>query len=153
MIQTKLIAKLKWRYDSSKTSVKASLLLIGSLALSPASLGGADDTPAVDWGRDLYMSFCVSCHGWTGKGDGPAGPALTTPPADLTRLSARNGGKFPRTKIQRYLEGELPVTAHGSREMPIWGKVFRRESTGAETRMQFFALTEYLESIQAEPKP
>lgn len=98
------------------------------------------------------MSFCVSCHGWTGKGDGPAGPALKTQPANLTLLSAHNGGKFPRTKILRYLEGELPVTAHGSREMPIWGKVFRRESTSAETRMQFFALAEFLESIQAEPE-
>ncbi len=128
------------------------LLFLASLALSVNTLAAADDTPAVDWGRDLYMSFCVSCHGWTGKGDGPAGPALKTPPADLTLLSARNGGTFPRTRIKRYLEGELPIAAHGSREMPMWGKVFRKEGTGAETRMRFFALAEFLESIQAEPK-
>lgn len=153
MAPTKLNQKTSRRRLSSNMGFNAVVFMALSLTLPATALGGADDTPAVDWGRDLYMSFCVSCHGWTGKGDGPAGPALTTPPADLTQLSARNGGKFPRTKIQRYLEGELPVTAHGSREMPIWGKVFRRESTGAETRMQFFALTEYLESIQAEPKP
>ncbi|HAD09482.1 MAG TPA: cytochrome C [Porticoccaceae bacterium] len=121
MAPTKLNQKTSRRRLSSNMGFNAVVFMALSLTLPATALGGADDTPAVDWGRDLYMSFCVSCHGWTGKGDGPAGPALTTPPADLTQLSARNGGKFPRTKIQRYLEGELPVTAHGSREMPIWG--------------------------------
>lgn len=152
MARTKLNSKHNQRHSPGKAGINTTLITALSLVLSATAFGGTDDTPTVDWGRDLYMSFCVSCHGWTGKGDGPAGPALTTPPADLTLLSARNKGKFPRTKIQRYLEGELPVTAHGSREMPIWGKVFRRESTGAETRMQFFALAEFLESIQAEPE-
>lgn len=152
MPRTKLNPKHNRRHSPGKIGISTALITALSLTLSTTAFGGADDTPAVDWGRDLYMSFCVSCHGWTGKSDGPAGAALKTHPANLTLLSARNGGKFPRTKILRYLEGELPVTAHGSREMPIWGKVFRRESTGAETRMQFFALAEFLESIQAEPE-
>lgn len=131
----------------------AMMLVITLLALPQIGLAGADDSPTVDWGRDLYMSYCVSCHGWTGKGDGPAGLALKTPPADLTQLSARNGGEFPRTRVRRYIQGELLVQAHGSREMPIWGKTFRRESTNSEARMQYFALAKFLESIQSSPAP
>lgn len=141
----------KSRHFLPRSISLANVLLATFCLILPSSvLSDADDTATVDWGRDIYMSFCVSCHGWTGKGDGPAGPALTTPPTNLTLLSARNGGKFPHTQIRRYLKGELPITAHGSREMPIWGKVFRRESTTAETRMQFFALAKFLESIQTQ---
>ena len=126
------------------------VLAVALFTLPSVSLGGAEDSPAVDWGRDLYMSYCVSCHGWTGKGDGPAGLALKSPPADLTQLSARNGGEFPSTQVKRYIEGETLIQAHGSRQMPVWGKVFRRESTGSEARMQYFALAKFLESIQVK---
>ena len=124
------------------------VLIVTLLTLPSLGRAGADDSPAVDWGRDLYMSYCVSCHGWTGKGDGPAGLALKSPPADLTKLSAGNGGEFPATQVKKYIQGEELVQAHGSRKMPVWGKVFRRESTGSEARMQYFALAKFLESIQ-----
>jgi len=117
--------------------------------LSQNGQAAADDTPMVDWGRDLYMSFCVSCHGWTGKGDGPAAPALKAAPADLTQISRRNGGKFPSTKVKRYIDGDQPIQAHGSRQMRVWGKVLSRESSGDnETRLQILALTKFIESIQ-----
>ena len=123
---------------------------IAALLALPLTGWSSDvDSPTVDWGRDLYMSYCVSCHGWTGKGDGPAGLALKSPPADLTQLSARNGGEFPVTQVKKYIQGEQLVQAHGSRKMPVWGKVFRRESTGSEARMQYLALAKFLESIQA----
>ena len=130
--------------------VSPGMVLIATLFTLPQlGLAGADDSPTVDWGRDLYYDFCVSCHGWTGTGDGPAGGALKTPPADLTQLSAKNGGEFPHAQVKRYIEGEQPIQAHGSRKMPIWGKAFRRESTDTEARMQYFALAKFLESIQS----
>ncbi len=43
-------------------------------------LEGADPTH----GRSVYDTACASCHGATGKGDGPAGAGLTPPPADFT---------------------------------------------------------------------
>ena len=127
----------------------AAVFIAALLALPSAGWAAEADSPTVDWGRDLYMSYCVSCHGWTGKGDGPAGLALKSPPADLTQLSARNGGEFPVTQVKKYIQGEQLVQAHGSRKMPVWGKVFRRESTGSEARMQYLALAKFLESIQA----
>lgn len=133
-----------------RDSVFAIIFISSLLALPSVGLAGAYDNPTVDWGRDLYMSYCVSCHGWTGKGDGPAGLALKSPPADLTQLSASNGGEFPTTQVKKYIEGETLIQAHGSRQMPVWGKVFRRESTGSEARMQYFALAKFLESIQVK---
>jgi mono/diheme cytochrome c family protein len=35
-------------------------------------------------GAGLYSSHCASCHGTSGRGDGPAAKSLRIPPADLT---------------------------------------------------------------------
>ena len=37
-------------------------------------------------GRDLYATFCASCHGVDGKGDGPAAAGLESPPASFLDL-------------------------------------------------------------------
>ena len=39
---------------------------------------------SVTAGRTLFMTHCASCHGETGKGDGPIGLTLNPRPADLT---------------------------------------------------------------------
>jgi cytochrome c oxidase cbb3-type subunit 3 len=38
----------------------------------------------VEQGKKLYGQFCVSCHGQSGKGDGPAAAALNPKPRDHT---------------------------------------------------------------------
>ena len=67
------------------------------------------------------------CHGKEGKGDGPAAKALTKAPADLTKLAASNNGMFPDVKVRRYIEGLDDVAAHGTRDMPMWGRSVDRE--------------------------
>lgn len=43
---------------------------------------------AIRAGETLYQANCASCHGSEGAGDGPAGEALSPPPANL-RMSMR----------------------------------------------------------------
>jgi mono/diheme cytochrome c family protein len=43
----------------------------------------AGNADAVAKGKDTYTALCQSCHGPTGKGDGPAGSALNPPPGNL----------------------------------------------------------------------
>ena len=101
----------------------------------------ASDAPA------MFQTYCSVCHGKSGKGDGPAAAALKKAPADLTKINARNGGKYPEVKVKRYIEGLDEVAAHGSRDMPMWGSLFRDlDRNTAQIRVQ--ALSDYLKGIQ-----
>ena len=123
--------------------------LFFALFLGQPALGSAQEEQSLSaWGKDLYMTRCASCHGESGKGNGPAAVALKNPPADLTRISKKHGGTFPRAQVMQFIDGERPVPAHGPRHMPVWGEVFRREKTDSEAKMRVLALTAFIESIQ-----
>ena len=51
----------------------------------PASKPAAPASPSGDAaaGKQLYLSYCSSCHGKSGDGKGPAAIALRPPPGDL----------------------------------------------------------------------
>lgn len=98
---------------------------------------------------EMYMTYCAVCHGKEGKGDGPAAGALKKAPTDLTALSAKNGGQFPEIKVKRYIQGLDAVEAHGSRDMPIWGELFKsigRDQAVVELRV--VGLTNRLKAMQ-----
>ena len=103
-------------------------------------------------GKQMFQAYCASCHGATGKGDGPAAPALNPPPGDLTALSKKNGGQFPADRVLSILRGQETVTAHGNRDMPVWGKVFWSMSQGheSEVNQRITNLTHYVESLQSK---
>ena len=91
-----------------------------------------------------------ACHGAEGKGDGPASAALKSRPSDLTNLAKRNAGKFPELRVFGAINGDLRVTAHGSKDMPTWGAVFgQMDGTDvAGVKLRIRNLTKYIESIQ-----
>ena len=101
-------------------------------------------------GKEMFVSYCASCHGKDAKGDGPAAHALKQLPADLTTLAKRNGGKYPTDKVTSILRGQTTLMAHGDQEMPVWGPVFWRISQGREeqVQMRIANLNHYLESLQ-----
>jgi mono/diheme cytochrome c family protein len=101
-------------------------------------------------GGETYRAYCAACHGLGGKGDGPASSALKSAPTDLTQLAKRNSGKFPELRVFGAINGDLQVPAHGSKDMPVWGVVFRGMGdngvSGAKLRIR--NLTRYIESLQ-----
>lgn len=102
-------------------------------------------------GKAMFTEYCASCHGESGTGNGPAASALKKAPADLTQLSAHNGGKFPEARVSRFIKGDDLVAAHGSRDMPVWGDVFRSMTTDSSVPVQrVYNLTNYVKSIQAK---
>src|ERR1035437_6573086 len=117
-----------------KTAVLQGLILF---ALATAAICAQSEsqpviqkTPAgrtsISSGKEMYGSYCAACHGNDGRGDGPATAALKSRPSDLTDLAKRNAGKFPELRVFTAINGDLRVTVHGSKDMPIWGTVFRQ---------------------------
>jgi mono/diheme cytochrome c family protein len=103
-------------------------------------------------GKGMFTSYCASCHGADGKGNGPAAEALKTPPADLTVLSKNNGGKYPALKVASAIRGDSAIGAHGNKEMPVWGDLFRTISEGHQTEVdqRVANLVSYIKSLQSQ---
>jgi mono/diheme cytochrome c family protein len=112
-----------------------------------------------DPGRQTYLTYCASCHGESAKGDGPMASHLVQAPTDLTLLAKRHGGVFPSLRVSDSIDGRSSrhSGAHGSREMPVWGAVFRAPAApGApaprdperQARQRMLDLLEYLARIQ-----
>jgi mono/diheme cytochrome c family protein len=103
-------------------------------------------------GPNLYQAYCAVCHGPNAKGGGPMAPFLKTAPSDLTRISSRNGGMFPRTRVRRIIAGEDSLAGgHGTRQMPIWGPIFSQVAWDQDLgRVRVDNLARYLESLQVK---
>lgn len=125
-----------------------------------AALGGAAvliacaPAPQAAPGAADYAQFCASCHGGGGKGDGPAAAALTPPPADLTRISARAGGRFPRLQVMGRINGY--TMGRSDSHMPQFGRLLDGptvmhdpgDGITAPTPARLVALVEYVEALQ-----
>jgi mono/diheme cytochrome c family protein len=102
-------------------------------------------------GKDLFGQFCAVCHGVDAKGNGPAAPALKKSPGDLTQLSRKHNGTFPKLSVKMSITGGGNVMEHGTREMPMWGSVL--SETGQQKPMgdlRVQALLAYVEQIQTK---
>jgi mono/diheme cytochrome c family protein len=56
--------------------IKESKTFVGGKTVSAATL---------NLGRTTYLEYCVQCHGYEGKGDGPSSKGLIPPPRNLTQ--------------------------------------------------------------------
>ncbi|MGR8920103.1 MAG: c-type cytochrome [Gammaproteobacteria bacterium] len=118
----------------------AGLAFVGAAAAEPAAL---------EAGGHEFQRFCASCHGPGGRGDGFLADKLTRRPSDLTLLAADNGGSFPETLVYQAIDGRRMEPFHGTRDMPIWGRVFRlddRDEAAIDRRIS--RLVGFLESLQ-----
>ena len=101
-------------------------------------------------GRLLFTTYCASCHGLGGIGQGPAAAAMRRPLPDITGLALANGGVFPLERTRRIIDGR-EIESHGNRDMPVWGDAFKAVPGGhsdATVRARINAIVEYLAAIQ-----
>jgi len=135
--------------------MKALVLLTVPLMVvaGAARAGDKADAKAVGTGKALFLRHCAACHGVDGKGGGPVATSLKTPPSDLAALPTKDG-QFDEARVRTSIDGTQAAPAHGSREMPVWGKILaktgeRRGEGWAQTDV--WTLVQYLKSIQGPP--
>lgn len=127
---------------------------IALATLLPTLLLAGCATP-VEVGRQHYGDYCASCHGESGQGDGTLAAHWPVPPADLTRLSAENGGVFPATRVMSMIDGYTRQDQHGA-TMPEFGPLLAGRTVlwaapdGSRVPIpeNLLALAAYLENIQ-----
>jgi mono/diheme cytochrome c family protein len=129
------------------------LLPAGGVAASAAE---PPEDESVRAGAVVFKVHCAKCHGESGKGDGKAAPGLEFVPADLTRISQRNRGKFPFERVVQIVDGRKPMKGHGRTDMPAWGDMLLSEREGYDkdkVKEQIRRVVRYVESIQETPGP
>jgi len=91
------------------STVQTDLKVTEAKIIPPVDMNKAEnpDQQMLDNGRNLYASSCVSCHGETGKGDGPAGASLNPKPRNFTSGQGwKNGNSL--SGIYKTLEEGIP---------------------------------------------
>ena len=139
------------------------LLGLSIVALAVIACVEEASAQAMEFGKGEYLRSCASCHGPSGKGDGPIAKSLTKKPADLTRLAENNQGVFPISRVYDVIDGRVQVIIHGPREMPVWGDVYTRELSArmprdfmakeladAMVRVRILMLIEYISTLQGK---
>ena len=127
------------------------LIVVISAGCSRTQMASRNYDPIAS-GRLTYESYCMNCHGTEARGDGPVADLLTISPSDLTKLSQKNNGVFPASSVYDQIDGRDDVRSHGTREMPVWGNIWR-ENNGVprseeEAQRMINELVEYLRSVQ-----
>jgi mono/diheme cytochrome c family protein len=125
------------------------LAVTTTVVAAPEPKAQTGETPVVVSGRMLFMTYCASCHGVTGRGNGPSADEFRHRPADLTQFARQNGGIFNDVQLHRIIDGRT-VKAHGTLEMPVWGDAFKwrlgLDENGIKARIE--AIVRYVESLQ-----
>ena len=131
--------------------------LLGVLSMQSFGQEQEEGASGVGTAEREFRLYCSNCHGDGGRGDGPKTFGLSGPAPDLTGLSERNGGVFPRERLQAIIDGREVLKNHGDREMPVWGVWFKMEAEedlgGAEgdegtVQRRITALIDFLETLQ-----
>ena len=104
-------------------------------------------------GHEMYDQLCSVCHGVTGRGDGPAAPALSNPVPDLTQSGAGTGSQY-HAQLESVISGMNRTVHKDIVGMPLWFREFqyvRRDKFGRPRTMyanlKVHALAEYVEEL------
>ena len=102
-----------------------------------------------DDGKEMFNAYCAVCHGVDGTGTGPAAAALKKAPADLTQLTIKNKGTYPDRKVSLVISsGPAEMVSHGSKDMPMWGRLFKASAGEGVARIRVSNLVAYVKTLQ-----
>ena len=131
------------------------LLMTLCLWATPPGTALAQQEEIAAVGQQEFRHACAVCHGLGGKGESVMTTLnlLTVRPTDLTQLSKKHQGQFPFWRVYQIIDGREEVKGHGTRDMPIWGEVFRQSEGGQRVDETYaigrlLALVYYIQSIQ-----
>ncbi|MCP3998947.1 MAG: hypothetical protein GY722_28375, partial [bacterium] len=108
----------------------AAVVLMAAAAV-PAEDSVPDDYGMIRVGASLFSAYCTSCHGATAEGDGALANSLRVVPTNLTQIQSNSGGTFPFADVVQKIDGTEKVKGHGSSDMPIWGRAFKKVDDSA----------------------
>ena len=124
------------------------------------SVSGPGIAQQMTLGEFEFMNSCAACHGTDGKGNGSITGYLNQSVPDLTQLQKNNDGVFPVTAAYSFITGGTEVGAHGTRDMPAWGRRYMIRAANDPdflsgeaqeyVNIRVLALVEHLASIQAD---
>lgn len=80
------------------------------------------DEASLERGEELYTTYCATCHGDGGMGDGPGGAALDPAPAPIAHTSQMLGDDYLFWRIS-----EGGTIAPFNSTMPAWSAVLDEE--------------------------
>ena len=140
--------------------MKTKTIAFALLAMGVIAISGNSYAQKADFGKLEYDSKCSICHGMGGNGDGHYAAIINTGIPDLTTLLRRNNGVYPFQRVIEVIDGGKLLTAHGTRDMPIWGRDYRVQAelgyTGVPwdpeiyVGIRILALAEYIYRLQAK---
>jgi len=140
-----------------RNPLTTAVTVIVAVALLTPCLASAQETLAPDAvasaiGQIIYQRYCASCHGTSGKGDGPMARDLNVAPTDLTLLSKNNKGVFPFSHVVQVVDGRKTMRGHGTPDMPVWGEIFPKTQGTASPSVETAVarITHYIWSIQQQ---
>jgi mono/diheme cytochrome c family protein len=90
------------------------------LAIAPSAALAAD----LAKGKETFKMYCETCHGASGKGDGPGAQGLQPPPRDFTKgefkFDANKNGKAGEDADLKLVIKKGPGAFGGAPFMPAW---------------------------------
>ncbi|MCX7566304.1 cytochrome c [Sulfitobacter sp. F26169L] len=135
------------------TIIKPLAPFFGIALLGACVAGLMPQNASVQRGKVIYAKECSHCHSPTGDGAGAASLGLGVAPPDVTGLTARNDGVFPREFVHRFVLGTLEKEDPDA-AMPEFGKVGLQHASadgtpaGEVSTADMIALLDYVETIQ-----
>lgn len=115
---------IRAKAEQSKVSklardIQAEVILIAKFEVAPT------DWPSLKRGSKIYAQSCVSCHGSSGSGDGPAGVALDPKPANFLDEHMREISPFQAfNTIRLGVPGTAMTPYHSFSDREVWDLAF-----------------------------